>query len=333
MDNSFPLGDLALGAPPWLYLTGLLIIFWLHVLSIWLLIGTLILGLVEIIKNKEIWAKSKAIRYLPIIMAIALNLGVPPLLFMQVLYAPFLFSSSILLAIPWLSVIFLLMFSYGLIYAARYGAKHSWQAITFLTLSTLGVLLISFIFSNNMTLLLKPDIWKELYSYKQNGLNLNPNTFEVISRWIWVLSPIFVAGTALLQKSKLWTIPTGILSIVGLFAYKITWTEAIIDNNLVTISFIADLALVGILAIILFIPFKDLKFQQLGLFAWLGLKGLSVVALRHGIRCALLDPIYPLSKIPIDLQPFLIAIFIISFVIGAWALAWMYLNGRKGVSI
>ncbi len=331
--SNFPLGDISLGAPIWLYLTGLLVIFWLHVLSIWLLIGTAILGLVEIVKNKENWQQSKAIRYLPIIMAIALNLGVPPLLFMQVLYAPFLFTSSILIAIPWISVVFLLMFSYGLIYAARYGAKHSWQAITFITLATFGILLISFIFSNNMTLLLKPEIWTQLYSYKQNGFNLNPNIFEVISRWIWVLSPIFVAGTALLNRSKFWAIPTIILSIAGLFAYKTTWTEPVVNNNLVNISLVADLTLIGILAIILFIPFKNHKFQQLGFFGWLGFKGLSVVALRHGIRCASLDPIYPLSKIPTDFQPFLIAIFIISLVIGGWALAWMYLNGRKGLSI
>ena len=48
------------------------------------------------------------------------NLGIPPLLFLQTLFGQFLYSSSILMAVFWLSVVPVLIVAY---YAA-YGFVH-----------------------------------------------------------------------------------------------------------------------------------------------------------------------------------------------------------------
>ncbi|HEY9885979.1 MAG TPA: hypothetical protein V6C96_01835 [Vampirovibrionales bacterium] len=331
--TSFPLGDMPLPASPWLFIPLLLLIFWLHLVAMWLMVGSLIIGVVDLIKNKAgEWKESKAIRYLPIIMAIVINLGVPPLLFLQVVYSPFFFSSSVILAVPWLSIFFLLMFAYGLIYAARYAAKKSWHAITFLTASAISVLVISFIFSNNVSLMIKPEFWGDLYSYKQNGLNLYPNLPEVISRWMWVLSPIFAAGAAMLGQSKKWFIPSALISIGALISYKSFFTPEVTAHSLVEISLIADFVLAGILLVLSFLKFEN-KIAQIIIFIWIALKGLAVVFLRHGIRAASLDPTYPLSDLPVQVQPFLVTIFIAALLVGGSVVAWMYINGRKELKI
>ncbi len=333
--NAFSIGDMPLAGPPWLYLILLFAIFWLHLMSMWFLIGTLITGIAALTTNKSgDWKTSEALRFLPIIMALVINLGVPPLLFLQVLYAPFFFSSSILIAVPWMSVFFLLLLGYGTIYAARYGAQKPWQAIALLGISTIAVITISFIYSNNMTLMIKPELWQKMYSYKQSGLHLYPNHLEVASRWIWVISPCLMAGAFLIkQPIRIWAIASAILSIGGLIAYKSFWTPEIAAYPVVKVALVADFALAGLLAVIAFLPTKDGLLEKILLGSWIALKGASVVALRHGIRSALLDPIYQLDKLPITLQPIAIALFLLVTVIGAGTVIWLYTNGRKGLTV
>lgn len=332
--QTFTLGDMPMGAPPWLFLILLFFIFWLHLMSVWLLLGTAVLGVVNLIKDKNNWQSNKALSSLPIIFAITINLGVPPLLFLQILYAPFFFSSSILIAALWLGVFFLLMLSYGMIYAARYGAKKSSHALLFLSVAAFTILIISFIYSNNMSLMIKPEYWQKLYSIKQNGFNFYPNLPEVIARWIWVLSPSFVMGAALIKKPiRLWALIGAIMSIVGLIIYKSFWTADIANNALVHGALIADLALAGILAVLAFIPVKNANIQSYIIYAWIGFKAAAVVALRHGIREGSLNPVYQLSQIPVSPQPFLIGLFIIFTIVAFIIMGWMFIRGRKGLTI
>ena len=64
------------------------------------------------------------IHRLPTVMAFVINLGIPPLLFAQVLYGRALYTSSVLIGTYWISVILLLMASYyGLYMSAGLAAK------------------------------------------------------------------------------------------------------------------------------------------------------------------------------------------------------------------
>ena len=69
------------------------------------------------------------IHRLPMVMAFVINLGIPPLLFSQVLYGRAFYTSSVLIGAYWIAVILLLMASYyGLYFAAgrpRNGAPWS----------------------------------------------------------------------------------------------------------------------------------------------------------------------------------------------------------------
>ena len=64
---------------------------------------------------------------LPVMIALGINMGVPPLLFLQVVYGNLFYSSSVLMAVYWILIIPLLILAYygTYIHIFRYG-KSPW---------------------------------------------------------------------------------------------------------------------------------------------------------------------------------------------------------------
>lgn len=140
---------------------------------------------------------------LPTVMTFLINLGVPPLLFAQVLYGRALYTSSVLIGAYWISVIFLLMASYyGLYYSAkRAEAGNSWTATGLAAL--LLALTIAFIYSSNMTLMLRPQVWAGMYRYSPSGVQWNTGDPSLWPRWLFfVLGSFSSAGAALLLLAQ-----------------------------------------------------------------------------------------------------------------------------------
>lgn len=298
------------------------------------MLGAMILGLVRLIRGTDNWKDSRAVRFLPIIMALAMNLGVPPLLFLQVLYGYFFFSSSILIAIPWISVFFLLMSGYGFVYAARYASKKNWHASAFLGISLVSTILVSFFFSNNVHLMINPSLWQEIYSYSESGFQLNPQLLQVIPRWIWAIAPCLVAGVALMNSSRAWCLGAALLSTVCLTAYSLQMPAGMAEDGLVRFALISDFALQGVLVLLVsFIPNNQSKIFTYSLWGWLVVKSVVTVALRHGIRLFSLNPIYDLSALPQETNWPLIGVFFGALIIGFSSIIWMLKNARKEVSI
>jgi hypothetical protein len=171
--------------------------FALHLTSVELLLGGLTLALAFAVMGRAQPA-GMIVHRLPTLMAFVINLGVPPLLFAQVLYGRALYTSSVLIGAFWISVIFLLVASYyGLYVAARRSEeRRSWTAVGFAVL--LLTLTIAFIYSNNMTLMLRPQVWASMYRASPSGLQHNTGDPTLLPRWLFFLSSAFpVAGAAL----------------------------------------------------------------------------------------------------------------------------------------
>jgi hypothetical protein len=135
---------------------------------------------------------------LPTVMAFVINLGVPPLLFAQVLYGRALYTSSVLIGVYWISVIGLLMASYFSLYIAarRADERKMWAAPGIAAL--LLILTIAFIYSNNMTLMLRPQVWPAMYHGNPTGFQLNTSDPTLMARWLFfVAGSLPVAGAAL----------------------------------------------------------------------------------------------------------------------------------------
>jgi len=204
--NYFPAVDpIPLPAPVWLFKALHIVTLALHFISVELLLGGL---LVAIWLNfygasrrgdpaalLRLNASAAIARRLPIVMTYVINLGVPPLLFAQVLYGRALYTSSVLIGVYWLGVVFLLMACYWLLYRFAAGTETGkavwWKGL----LAYLIAGAIARIYSTNMTLMLRPEVWQQMYSTSAYGIHLPPHDPTLLPRWLLMLTGGFwVAG-------------------------------------------------------------------------------------------------------------------------------------------
>ncbi|MDX9973079.1 MAG: hypothetical protein RBU21_08825 [FCB group bacterium] len=204
--QAFPVVDpIPLPAPVWLFVALHSLTFILHVLSLQLLISGLGLATVWSILGRfrgddTLGAASRAVaQKLPIVMTYVINLGVPPLLFAQVLYGRALYTSSVLIGVFWIGVIFLLMIAYSLLYVmVRRGETRrgiGWAGL----FAFLVVLMIAMIYSTNMTLMLRPETWQALYRAHPSGTSFHTGDPTVLPRWLFMTAgSVGVGGVGLL---------------------------------------------------------------------------------------------------------------------------------------
>jgi hypothetical protein len=133
-------------------------------------------------------------RVLPFLVAFTVNFGVAPLLFNQVLYGQFLYVSSILMAVFWLAVIPLLIFAYYAIYLYDFRFRSLGRSgAVFIGAALLSILLISFIFTNNMSLALDPLRWTA-YFRTASGTLLNFSEPTLFPRFLHFAVGGFAVG-------------------------------------------------------------------------------------------------------------------------------------------
>lgn len=218
----FPAVDpIPLPAPVWLFKALHNLTLALHLASVELLLGGLSVGLLFLLLSRvrqsaEMQQASGILAHrLPTLMAFVINLGIPPLLFAQVLYGRALYTSSVLIGAFWISVIFLLIASYYGLYVAakRAGARESWAGPGFAAL--LLALSIAFIYSNNMTLMIRPQAWVSMYQASPAGLQLNSGDPTLLARWLFFIAGSFpAAGAALLLLSLRSAFGDGVCSLL-----------------------------------------------------------------------------------------------------------------------
>jgi TRAP-type C4-dicarboxylate transport system permease large subunit len=123
--NHFPAVDpIPLPAPIWLMKALHIVTLALHFIAVEILLGSLLVAALLSVARRNPLARTVAAaiaKRLPVVMTYVINLGVPPLLFAQVLYGRDLYTSSVLIGAWWIGVIGLLMAIYWLLY--RFAAR------------------------------------------------------------------------------------------------------------------------------------------------------------------------------------------------------------------
>jgi hypothetical protein len=178
----------------------------LHFVAVEMLLGGLLLAVVFSLfrgSPSSIVAARAIARRLTIVMTYVINLGVPPLLFAQVLYGRALYTSSILIGIYWIAVIVLLTLAYWLLYqfSARLDAGKSawWVGLSAWLLAGS----IARILSTNMTLMLRPEVWPRLYAASAAGRFLPGGDPTLTPRWLLMLSGgLAISGLWMLYLSN-----------------------------------------------------------------------------------------------------------------------------------
>lgn len=131
---------------------------------------------------------------LPKGVAFTVNLGVPPFLFLQTIYGQYIYSSSVLMGMWWLSVMLVVMLAYfGFYLNMAHRTLPEAARTTALALATLLLLWNAFLFVNNMTLAQNPQIWTH-YAHQAGGLLLNLGDPQLAPRYLHVLLACLAAG-------------------------------------------------------------------------------------------------------------------------------------------
>ncbi len=197
--QAFPAVDpIPLPAPIWLFKLLHIVTLSLHFVAVEMLLGGLLLAvLFSLFRGSPgslVVARALA-RRLTVVMTYVINLGVPPLLFAQVLYGRALYTSSVLIGAYWISIILLLTVTYWLLYqfSGRLEAGRSawWVGLSAWVLAGF----IARLLSTNMTLMLRPEIWRQMYSASGAGVYLPTGDPTLTPRWLLMMTGgLFIAG-------------------------------------------------------------------------------------------------------------------------------------------
>ncbi len=195
----------------WVWFEILLIVtFVLHLLVMNAMVGTAVLSLVEHVRSRR--RKTPDLPHGPaknltFLIAFTVNLGVAPLLFVQVIYGHLLYTSTVLMAVWWLSVVGILLVAYYAAYLYkmkldRLQAMGPWVLGTSLVL----LLLVAFFVVNAFSLAMRPEKWTE-YFRSSGGLILNLDDPTLAPRYLhFLLASFAVAG---LVRALWWKLKGG----------------------------------------------------------------------------------------------------------------------------
>ena len=193
-----------LPAPYWVFKLLLVVTFFLHILAMNFMLGGAILALLARWRQKGNQYGNRIFfdvaKKVPVFMATTISLGIAPLLFVQVLYGQYFYTSSILIAWPWFLVIaFLIAAYYGFYFVSYRGERRPRAAGRVMLFSITLVLIIGFIYTNNLTLSQVPSHWADKYfSSSASGWTLNLAEPTLFPRYLHFMTSAVAVGGLLL---------------------------------------------------------------------------------------------------------------------------------------
>jgi len=322
----------------------LLTTFFLHLLFMNTMVG---MGIIALIRS--LFDRSGAVEYnreisekLPYTIALTVNLGVAPLLFIQVLYGQFIYTSSLLMAVYWLSITGILIIAYYSAYLHQYTFDDAGPTrAVFMAVTVINLLVIGFFFSNNMTMMLSPEKWVDYFT-SPGGTLLNLGDPTLIPRYLhFVLSAVAVGGLFLallwehkargdktvhrkkIQYSLNWFMAATLLQFgVG------TWWLMALPKHIARIfmggsAWATTFFALGFIGTILALVFGFKTRVRLCTGATLATI-LCMVLMRDFLRTAMLKPYFTLPMLEVDPQYGSLVLFLVFLGIGIAAIFYMF---------
>ena len=361
--QSFPAVDpIPLPAPIWLLKLLHIVTQALHFVAVEMLLGGLLLAvLLSLFRSSTlatVTARALA-RRLTVVMTFVINLAVPPLLFSQVLYGRALYTSSVLIGVYWISIIGLLMLTYWLLYrfTARLEAGKSawWVGLSAWVLAGW----IARLLATNMTLMLRPEAWRNMYSASAMGAYLPTGDPTLTPRWLLMLAGgLFIGGLWMIylagrktftpEESQFVTKLAGkvgagfglVYLAAGLWAASVQ--PAVVKSMLVTppagyefykffgFAGYGWIALVAVAVLVAAIAgFGKFSTGLLGVFSWTAvllavLIEIAFTVYRDGVRdLTLLSKGYNVWDRAVETNWWVVGLFLVLFVAGLGVIGWL----------
>jgi hypothetical protein len=295
--NLYPAVDpIPLPAPVWLFKGLHLLTLSLHFIAVEVLIGGLLAAVVLNLlasarrgaptAGLQFGAAAALARRLPVVMTYVINLGVPPLLFAQVLYGREIYSSSVLIGAWWIAVIPLLILCYWLLYRFADGAEQGRSVWWIGGLAWLIAAVIARIYSTNMALMVRPEVWRDMYSASAAGNQLPPADPTLLPRWFFMLAGgIWVSGLWMLWIAGRKPVEKPLATFLATLGGELAVVGALVQG-------VALWSLVGALAPAVQAGLTAQALYSAALLAWI-VGALAVLGL--GAWAALTKPTNPLA--------------------------------------
>jgi hypothetical protein len=359
MQTDVPIPDLdpvSLPAPIWLLKALLLLTFFLHVIPMNLSLGGgFVAALTEVFgrrgKGEYHFALARSLaKTLPIVIAFTITLGVAPLLFIQVLYGQFFYTSSVVLAWPWLSVIVLLILSYYgfYLYSFQWERLEGKRLVVVLASAVLFST-IGFIYTNNLVLTQTPVKWAAMYFQNPHGTHLNLSDPTVIPRFLHfftasiAVAGILVAVIGLLKRRQdssysRWAVRYGLLWFIIATLVQLgvgTWFFLTLPEAVRAMFMGGDGFATLVFSVALTCAIGSLVFMLLGLMStkpfWKALTGIVLIFLtvicmvlvRDIVRSASLQGYFDASRFSVAPQTGVIILFFFLLVAGLGVIGYM----------
>lgn len=295
-------------------------------------------------------------RALPFAVALGVNFGIIPLLFVQVAYYQFFYPATILMAWPWFSVFWLVTLAYFAVYLFRLsingqgmvkiGKIGGW-------VSAFVFIVVGFLFANAMTLLTRVGGWWSIFRTSNlagapTGAALNTTDPTLIPRWLFMFgmaittTAAFVLIDAAFLSGRddedyrryasrfavaLYTI--GILWFIGFGSWYLFGTRpdafpTALRNPIMRLIFPLAAISPGLpwLLIVLQRKGPSRRLAALTGIAQFGVIGLNAVS-RQWLQNVELSRYANLGARPVDLQTSALIVFLLLFVIGIGIIWWM----------
>lgn len=330
---------------PWMWFDLLLILtFTVHILFMNVVFGSAVIGLTRTLRGKGQLAYDVG-QKLPPLLALTINLGVAPLLFLQVNYGHFDYVSSVLMGGWWLVVIPVLIVTYYCFYIYKFAYETLGTSIRNLLycLSILGLLYVGFMFTTNTTLMLTPAVWTKYFEQTGNFLNLNdPTVFPRYAHFMVgavAVGGLFVALLGEVRKTAdhietglHWFIHGTFLNLlVGLW-FLVSLPKEILFAFLGGSIPATGTLLAGLIstAMMLMAGFKKKPKQAT---VWAVMTVFFMVCSRHWLRTFFLAPWFRIEDSPVTHQYGSFYLFLGFLVVGGVLMGYMvnlYLKSRKG---
>lgn len=339
-------------APAWLMIVLEQLLFLLHILVINALFGSAIIIFYRWIKKIDtvpfVEENQPIAKKIPIMFALGINLGVAPLLFLQVTFGHLFYSSSVLMATFWILVIpFLIIAYYGAYIHYKKMDKSEGLAKFSLAVLILMVLYIAFMLVNNNSLMEQPEKWAAYFS-NRNGTILNLGDVSLYPRFFkFIFASIAIGGLfysivnhyrkdvadkeeKIKEGLKIFAYSTAIQMIVG-FWYLFSLPEDIMMKFIGRDLLSSIILLVGIAAAIGALIFA-LQGKLMVTLYHLLLTLVAMIITRYLLRMMYLSDNFSLSSLQLTPQWGVFALFIIILLIGLYFVLYMIKIGFSGTT-
>ena len=349
-----------LPAPYWVFEVLLLVTFFLHILAMNFMLGGAVMALVAKWRpgNRKNGNRifSDVAKKLPVLLPAVITLGVAPLLFVQVLYGQFFYTSSIIMAWPWFLVLALLAAAYyGFYFVSYRKEQHPRSAGLVLLLSVVFIFMIAFIYSNNLTLSQTPARWGAKYFADPAGWSLNLSEPTLLPRYLhFMIAAVAVGGLLLVLMAwarwkkdpeyardvfhlggKAFMYATMAEFVVGIW-FLITlpqrMTHLFMGGNLLATSLLGIGMAGAIVAIVLMSRALRTANIRLAGYSGTGIMSiviLSMVAMREILRLAYLQPYFQPQQFAVKTQWSVFPLFLVLFIAGV--VLWFVMLKRYGL--